>query len=209
MSATHIRPILGALAMSAFVACSSNQGYVSAASAAGTVNLAASAIPTLDASEVQLLRGMSDADVLGHVITVDSIEVATADSALATVKTDAVLQYARLMHRAHSQSLRRDRELAEQAGITPVTMFGGLRASHIAASLDSIRQASDLTLDYHYVMSQVELHEHVLSELQQFRGVAKNPAVVREIDEVITMISDHLVRAHALAVERGYEKKRG
>ena len=172
------------------------------------MDLAAYPIPTLDASEVQLLRGMSDADILGHFITVDSMEVATADSALRIVKTDAVLQFARLMHSTHAQNLRLDRELAQQTGITPVMMFGGLRASHVAASLDSVREASDVKLDYHYVMSQVELHQHVLSELQELRGVAKNPTVVRELDAVISMIGDHLARAHALAVGRGYERKR-
>jgi len=197
-----------ALAVSVVAACSSNQGYGSAASAAGNVNLAAYPIPTLSASEVQLLRGMSDADILGHFITVDSMEAATADSALRIVKTDDVLQYARLMQSAHRENLKRDNELAQQTGITPVRMFGGLRASHVAASVDSIRQASDLKLDYHYVMSQVELHQHVLAELQELRGVAKNPAIVQQIDMVVPMVRDHLARAHALAVERGYEKKR-
>lgn len=208
MGVSHVRVTTFALAICAIAACSSNQGYGSAASAAGTVNLAAYPIPALDASEAQLLRGMSDADILGHFITVDSMEVATADSALRIVKTDDVLEFARLMRAAHSENLKRDRDLAQQTGITPIMMFGGLRASHVAASLDSIRQASDLKLDYHYVTSQVELHQHVLAELQELRGVAKNPAIVQQIDALIPMVRDHLARAHALAVARGYEKKR-
>ena len=49
----------------------------------------------------------------------------------------------------------------------------------------------------------------VLGELQELRGVAKNPAVIQQIDALMPMIRDHLARTHALAVERGYEKKRG
>lgn len=209
MSGSYVRPIVCAFAIGALAACSSNQGYGSGASAAGTVNLAAYPVPALSASEVRLLHGMSDADILGHFITVDSMEVATSDSMLQVGKTNEVLQYARLMRNVHEENLLRDRELARRTGITPVEMFGGLRASHVAASLDSIRQASDLKLDYHYVMSQVELHEHVLAELQELRGVAKNPGVVERIDALIPVVRDHLERAHALAVERGYEKKRG
>jgi len=195
--------------MGALAACSSNQGYGAAASAAGTVNLSAYPVPALNSSELQLLSGMSDADILGHFITVDSMEVATADSALRVLKTQDVLEFARLMKATHSENLMRDKQLAEQIGITPIRMFGGLRASHVAAALDSIRQASDLKLDYHYVMGQVELHQHVLAELQELRGVAKNPAVVEQIDAAIPMLRDHLARAHALAVAHDFEKKRG
>jgi predicted outer membrane protein len=198
-----------ALGASAFAACSSNQGYGSAASAAGTVDLAAYPIPALGASEAQLLRSMSDADILGHFITVDSMEVATADSALRVIKTQDVLEFARLMKATHSENLMRDKQLAEQLGITPIKMFGGLRASHVAAALDSIRQASDLKLDYHYIMAQIELHQHVLAELEELRGVAKNPAVVQAIDGTIPMVRDHLARAHAIAVAHDFEKKRG
>jgi len=207
--ASYVRPLVCALVVGAIAACSSNQGYGSGASAAGTVNLAAYPMPALGAREVQLLHGMSDADILGHFITVDSMEVATADSALRIVKTEEVLQYARLMHNVHEANLKRDRELAQQTGIAPVEMFGGLRASHVAASLDSIRQASDLKLDYHYITSQIELHQHVLTELQELRGVAKNPAIAQQIDALMPMVRDHLERAHAIAVERGFEKKRG
>lgn len=209
MSKSSIRPVACALVVSAFAACSSNQGYGSAASAAGTVDLAAYPIPALDASEAQLLHSMSDGDILGHFITVDSMEVATADSALRVVKTQDVLEFARLMKATHSENLMRDKQLAEQTGITPIRMFGGLRASQVAAALDSIRQASDLKLDYHYVMGQVELHQHVLAELQELRGVAKNQAVVQSIDASIPMVRDHLARAHAIAVAHDFEKKRG
>jgi len=205
--AAYVRPIVCALVVGAITACSSNQGYGSGASSAGTVDLAAYPVPALGASEAQLLRGMSDADMLGHFITVDSMEVATADSALRVLKTQDVLEFARLMKATHSENLIRDKQLAEQTGITPIKMFGGLRASHVAAALDSIRQASDLKLDHHYVMAQIELHQHVLSELQELRGVAKNPAVVQQIDAVIPMVRDHLARAHAIAVAHDFEKK--
>jgi len=78
--ASYVRPLVCALVVGAIAACSSNRGYGSGASAAGTVNLAAYPMPALGAREVQLLHGMSDADILGHFITVDSMEVATADS---------------------------------------------------------------------------------------------------------------------------------
>ncbi len=57
-------------------------------------------------------------------------------------------------------------------------------------------------------MSQVQLHQHVLAELEALQSVAKNPAVREEIANTMPIVRDHLSRAHALAVEKGFEKKR-
>jgi predicted outer membrane protein len=205
---TSFRNIAGTLiALAAVAACASSNQY-STNSAAGTVDLAAYPTPELPAHELEMLRGMSDADILGHIILIDSMEVATADSALRIARTDAVLSYARLMVAMHTTDLKAARSLGRQEGITPVQQFGGLRASHVAASLDSIRQASDLTLDRHYIMSQVELHQHVLRELETLQSTAQDAALRNQIAVMIPVVKDHLSRAHAIAVQRGYEKKR-
>jgi predicted outer membrane protein len=151
---------------------------------------------------------MSDADILGHFITVDSMQVATADTLVRLSKTDDVVTYAKLVRASHAQHLRVDSTLARQAGVIPTMLFGGLRASHVAAELDSTRLASDLTVDRHYIMSQIELNEHVLAELQVLEGVAQNPALREEIRSMMPVLRDHLARAHAIAIEKGFEKKR-
>ena len=138
MRISTVCPLVSALATLAVVACASSQQYESSSAAAGMVDLSAYPTPTLDASETQLLQSMSDADILGHLITVDSMELATADSAIRFSKRDDILAFARMMHAAHEANLQRDRDLAKQTGITPVTAFGGLRASHVAAMLDSV-----------------------------------------------------------------------
>jgi predicted outer membrane protein len=198
-----------ALAMTApfFLACAHTAPSVFS-SAGGSVDLAAYPIPPLNASETTLLRGMSDADILGHFITVDSMQVATADTLVRLSKTDDVVTYAKLVRASHAQHLRVDSTLARQAGVIPTMLFGGLRASHVAAELDSTRLASDLTVDRHYIMSQIELNEHVLAELQVLEGVAQNPALREEIRSMMPVLRDHLARAHAIAIEKGFEKKR-
>jgi len=207
-STIRIGVVAAALAgMTAFAACASSNQYP-ANSAAGTVDLAAYPAPDLSASEITLLRGMSDQQILGHLILVDSMEVATADSTIRIAMSDPVLSYARLMRTVHSKDLADVRSLGRERGITPVQQFGGLRASHIAADLDSIPQASDLTLVRHYVMSQVELHQHVLRELEQLQQTTRDPALRNHIAMMIPVVRDHLARAHAIAIEKGYEKKR-
>lgn len=197
-----------AVVMAAVIgACASSSQYASN-TAAGTVDLAAYPAPPLSSPEIQRLRGMSDEDILGHIALVDSIEMATSDSAIRLLKSDQLLSYARMMRANHSTDLMQVRDVAQRTGIPAVEQQGGLRKSHILAQLDSLPQASDLTMEHHYVMSQIALHQHVLRELEVLQDVARNDAVRQHVEAVIPVVKDHLARAHALAVERGYEKKR-
>lgn len=199
--------VCAVMAAAAIGACASSSQYASN-SAPGTVDLAAYPIPPLPANEVGRLRGMSDEDILGHMALVDSIEMATSDSAIRLLKGDQLLSYARMMRASHSTDLLQVRDIAQRTGIPAVEQQGGLRKSHIVAQLDSLPQASDLTMEHHYVMSQIALHQHVLRELEVLQDVAQNDAVRHHVDALTPVVRDHLARAHALAVERGYEKKR-
>jgi hypothetical protein len=74
--------------------------------------------------------------------------------------------------------------------------------------LDSVGIASDLTIDRHYVMSQVELNEHVLAELELLQNNAQNSAVHEYVTTIMPAMRDALSRARAIAVKRGFERKR-
>jgi predicted outer membrane protein len=200
------RALGGALIIAGIAACASNQQVVSS-SAAGTVDLSRYPAVTLSERELRILRGMSDANVLGHLSMVDSLEVVTADSALRLSKSDAVLAFAKDMRTAHSLSLMQERDIAHRLNSAPTTVVGELRASHIAPSLDSVTTAGDQTIDRHYVTSQVQLHAHVLAELETLRDVARDPAIREHIDAMIPVVRDHLARAHALAIAKGFEAK--
>jgi predicted outer membrane protein len=152
---------------------------------------------------------MSDADILGHLVTVDSIEVVTADSALRLSRSDDVLDLAKHMKATHSANLRQDKDLAKENGIIPTTIFGGFKATHVAASLDSVGIASDLTIDRHYVMSQVELHQHVLAELEALENNAQNAAVRQYLVTLIPALRDDLTRSEAVAAKKGFAHKHG
>jgi predicted outer membrane protein len=194
------------MAMIVVSACATTPNYQTAA---GTVDLSAYPAVVLDGGETQILRGMSDANILGHLRTIDSLEVATADSALRFSKSDATITYARLMHLTHTDDMKQVRDIGEATRLTPSPDVTTLKASHMAASLDSVRVASDITIDRHYIMSQVQLHSHALAELEVLQGVARSPAVRQHIAAMIPVVRDHLARAHAIAGDKGYEKRRG
>jgi predicted outer membrane protein len=200
-----VRSVAIVLASSAFVACASSPQY---SSASGTVDLADYPVPSLSASELSSLHGMADATILGNMVTADSLEIVTADSLLRISKTDDVVNYAKMMRVDHTNSIKHIREMSKAIGLAPVTIVGGLRASHVAAALDSVRFASDAAVDRRYIMSQIMLHEHVLAELQEVKNTAQNESIRDHIGMTIPMVREHLARAHAIAVDKGFEKKR-
>jgi hypothetical protein len=57
-------------------------------------------------------------------------------------------------------------------------------------------------------MSQVELNEHVLAELELLQNNAQNPAVHEYVTTIMPAMRDALSRARAIAVKRGFERKR-
>jgi predicted outer membrane protein len=199
------RSITVVLAASAFVACASSSQY---STSSGTVDLANYPVPALSASELSALRGMPDATILGNMVTADSLEIITADSLLRISKTDDVVDFAKMMRVDHTNSIKHTRDLGKSIGLAPITIVGGLRASHVAAALDSVHLASDATVDRRYITSQIMLHEHVLAELQEMKNTAQNAQIRDHIAMAIPMVRDHLARAHAIAVAKGFEKKR-
>jgi predicted outer membrane protein len=204
VSPVTTRSFLGLLAAATVAACASNG--LNYQTSGGDVDLSSYPTVTLPSSEVAILREMSDANIIGHLMEVDSIEVAAADTAIHLTRSDDVIAYAKLMQTVHGADRATEMSIANSAGLTPTIDVAKLRSSHVARSLDSLKIASDLTIDRHYLMSQIQLHEHALAELDMLQGVARRPEIRQHIADMMPVVRDHLARAHALAKSKGIEK---
>jgi predicted outer membrane protein len=202
MKATFARSFTVGAALSA-LAASAAVAQPDQSTAAGTVLPLYSAAP-VGVSETELLRRMSDANILGHLATMDSIEVSMSEWTAGLSKSDAVLKYAKEMDATYRNNLNRDHQLAQQTGIGMTTMAGELKRSHIGPSLDSVQIASDLNLDRLYLLSQVQFHRHMLDELQTLEPAAKHPAIRAHIAAAIPIQQDQLMRARAIAISKGF-----
>ncbi|MDB4913451.1 MAG: hypothetical protein JWM95_1095 [Gemmatimonadetes bacterium] len=198
MNSLTARILTGAVAISA-VASTVHAQRISARSMTADVPLAP--------SETKFLRGMSDADVLGHLIVLDSVEVDVSKAAIRRSKSDAVTAFAKQTLADHGSAMNADKQIGKQTGIAPTMIVGELKKSHMGAQVDSVDIASDLTVDRHYIMSQVEMHQHAIAELQTLREVARNPAIRAHIDAQIPAMREHLAKAHEIAMSKGFEKK--
>lgn len=199
MIRTKTRMLVAMLAVAGAAACSTNRNYMSG----GDVDLSIATPADLGTDETALLQQMSDGNILGHLMTVDSLEVTLADTALRHIKSDNVGDYAKMMHLAHSDDWKALKDLAGSTGIVPTVDITRLRSSHVAAGLDSVRKTSDITKDQQFIRAQIELHQHALAELQVLDGVARNRMVRSHVSSMIPVVRDHLARAMALAKPLG------
>ncbi len=164
--------------------------------------------PPLNAREARVLRGMSDANILGHLAATDSVEVALSDTTIIKSKSDQVLAYAKMMRAAHLSSMHAVELIAKQTRIGRNTLANELNVTHLFSTPDSVSNASEQTIDRHYITEQIAIHRHVLAELQLLQGVVKNQRAREHIDAAIPAVRDHLARAVAIAKARGFSWRR-
>ncbi|HEY4304528.1 MAG TPA: DUF4142 domain-containing protein [Gemmatimonadaceae bacterium] len=201
-----IRGVVAALAAPAFIACASTHARDNMA-AAGTLNLT-DATAALSSSEVTMLQRMTDPNILGHLAMGDSVEVVMAELAQTRTKNDDVLNFARDMKIDHATHLEAERSLAKTSGVGIHTLANELAVSHMGRMVDSVGpQISELRFDRNYVLAQVEMHQHMLGELQVLQDVAKNDMVRDHVKATIPVVQAHLDRARALAKKYDYGHK--
>lgn len=203
MAVPLIRATLCAIAVST-VACATTQRMFSSS---GDVDLTNYPAATLSSDETDILRGMSDANILGHMIEVDSIEMAASDTLVHISKNDDIVNYAKMLRVQHASDWNAVKNIAANANITPTIDVSKLRKSHAIAGVDSIRIVSDIMVEPNFLRAEETLHAHTLSELQYLQGVARNPDVRRHIADMMPVVRNHLNQAHAIAVAHQWEKK--
>lgn len=202
------RALVVALAVPAFVACSSTQQ--NSAEAAGDIMPAQDIeVVPISASEAEMLRRMTDANRLGHMAMGDSVEVVMAQMAEQRTKNDDVLKYARQMDVDHNTSLLAERNLGKTSGLGINTMANELKLSHMGRMVDSIGpQISEVTFDRNYILAMVQMHTHMLGELQEMQASARNQAVRDHIAATIPVVQGHLNRARDIAHKYDYASKK-
>jgi predicted outer membrane protein len=201
-----IRGVVAAVAAPAFIACASTHSN-SVMSSAGTLNLT-DATRALSSSEVNMLERMTDPNILGHIAMNDSVEIVMAQFAEHRTKNDDVLNFAREMDVDHSSDIAAERTLGTTSGVGIHTLANELKASHMGPMVDSVGpQISEMTFDRNYILSQVEMHQHMLGELEVLQGVAKNDMVRDHVRAVIPVVQSHLDRARAIAKKYDYGHK--
>lgn len=198
-STTVLRILIGAIAAPAFVACASTQTSDTSAAGALAVPNVIEIVP-VSASEAVMLRRMTDPNILGHVSMSDSVEVVMAKFAQQRTKNDDVLDFARKMDVDHSTDMQAVRNIAQTTGLGMHTIVGELAMSHMGAMVDSVGpQISGMTFDRNYILANVQMHQHMLAELETLHASAQNATVREHLAQMIPTVQSHLDRARDIA----------
>jgi predicted outer membrane protein len=113
-----------------------------------------------------------------------------------------------MMRAAHLGSMHAVDVIAKETGIGRNTLAGELGITHLFSTPDSVGNASEQTIDRHYITEEITIHRHVLAELQLLQGVVRNRRAREHIDAAIPAVRDHLARAIAIAKARGFSWRR-
>jgi predicted outer membrane protein len=204
------RTLAIALAAPAFVACASTQTQANPTSTMAGGTLAADVIQTvpITTTESELLHRMSNANILGHISLGDSVEQVMAKLAESRTKNDDVLNFARMMDVDHSTDMMQVKDLAKSTGAGMYTISGEMKVAHMGRMVDSLGpQISELTFDRNYILANVQMHQHMLGELQTLQGVTTMPAIRDHITAMLPIIQNHLTRAQEIARKYDYASK--
>src|SRR5205085_8987349 len=118
--------------------------------------------------------------------------VALSDSAILKSKSDTVLGYARAMRSAHLASRTAARGIGKELNLPLTTIAGEMKRTHMFAPEDSLANASETQVDRHYLQQQIEMHQHMLAELNVLGSVAKNDRVRENVMSRIPVVQAHL-----------------
>jgi predicted outer membrane protein len=102
-------------------------------------------------------------------------------------------------------SLEHDRLISMRTGLGVQIMPGDTSNLMGFRLLDSLATGISATdFDRRYLVSQIDLHQRMLAELQTLQRVARDEALRRQVADQMPVIEQHLARAQRLASDAGY-----
>lgn len=142
---------------------------------------------------------MTNANIVEHVATGDSLEVALSQLGVERAQSSAVHDFAQRMvneHSAHSQAAK---QLGAQAGLALMPSAADTADAAVATRMFSrlSNTSASPAFDRQLMRAEVVMHQHMFRELNALRPQATAPA--REfIDQTLPVVEHHLADAQSL-----------
>ncbi len=140
----------------------------------------------------------SDANILAHLRTGDSLEVQTAQMALQQSQNPQVQSLARTLIDDHTKNMRAADSLAQALGIALQAAPSDSSAQHMMHEMSSWQGQSGVSFDRAWTQFQLNHHQMDVQKLPKLRQQAQNPAVQSFIDQTLPVIRMHLDRAQTV-----------
>ena len=142
---------------------------------------------------------LSNANIVAHLVTGDSLEVALSQLGVERAQNTAVRDFAQRMVTEHSAHLQMSRQMAAQGGIqpmpSPADTTDAPMVSRIMNRLSSTPAGPEF--DQRLMRAEVTVHEVMLHELNMVRPQATG-AALELVDHTLPVVRQHLADAQAL-----------
>jgi putative membrane protein len=141
---------------------------------------------------------MTNANIMAHVATGDSLEIALSRAGAARARNDAVRAFANRMVSEHSQHLQTGRRFAMQAGIMPMPAVPDSGDARLATRMmNGLSRDAQADYDRSLMRDEVMMHQHMLRDLEMLRPQADG-ATREFIDQTLPVVRQHLADARML-----------
>ena len=171
----------------------------------GVMFVAPGGLPIIDL-EPASMRTMTDANIAGHLVAGDSLEIAMSAPASGRAQNADVRNFAQGMVNEHTAHLDSVRFAMGNAHIVPMragfdtadAAIGGRMMNHLA----TVASVAHSSYDRQFMRSQVALHQHMLGELDAFRSQA-TPSALPLVNNTRRTVREHLLDAKRLYRQLG------
>ena len=145
------------------------------------------------------VASMSNANIVAHLATGDSLEVALSQAGAARAQNQAVRDFAQRMVSEHSQHMQMGQQMAAQAGIAPSPLPAD--TTDVAMATNVMTRLSNVPAGANYdrqlMRAEVMMHQHMLHELTMVQPQASG-AARQLVDQTIPVVQQHLTDARAI-----------
>jgi putative membrane protein len=160
---------------------------------------------------------MNNQNIVAHLATSDSLEVALSQLAVSRAQNSAVRDFAQRMVTEHTAHMQMGKQLAQQNGITPMPLPGdtldiamasrmmsrltndmsGMAGMSNSSSSSSNGGTMGNSSDRQIMMAEVAMHRHMLQELTMLQPQATG-AARQLVDQTIPVVRQHLTDAQSV-----------
>jgi len=154
---------------------------------------------TREGVRLEDIRALSDANIVSHLATGDSLEVALSQLGADRAHNAAVRDFARRMVSEHSAHMQTGMQLAMQGGITPAPSpadtADAMMEAHTSSRLSALPEGAQF--DRQFMRAEVMMHQHMLHDLMTVRPQASG-AALQLVDQTIPVVRAHLADAQSI-----------
>jgi len=197
--------VLSASAAQAQIRVAKDAGRVQSTNSGWTNNeTARTPAMTMSAGDIELYAGMTDANIVAHILTGDSLEIAMSRLALTRSSNQSVRTFAQMIIDHHTKNstefmaMQKDEDIGIQAPSSdPI-------AAHGRMALNQLRNLRGAAFDRAYMQHQVMHHDADAAALQRMADVARDDDLEEDIEEkLLPVLKHHLAQARTLATQVG------